>query len=292
MLDSGCWHLESSEQNPESNQFNQLRVYLFELNLCFMKNRLIKRTSIVMATVSLAILLSRCSDKCQVKTTYVYYQPVYSTSAEIKAATGLKVAQPLSTPGKIYLKDNNLFVNETGKGIHLYDNSNPASPKPLGFLDIPGNYDLAILGNTLYADSFVDLVLFDVSDLANIKEINRLEGFFKNYNSMGFYSDPVKGMVTSWEKTGTVTMQENDCSPSRLQNWGGELYAGGIAMPQRSNANFDVQGATLTNLSTGLSGSVSRFTITNNFLYAIDGSIMAVVDINNPSQPQRKTSQQ
>ncbi len=234
--------------------------------------------------------LTRCSDKCQVKSTYVYFQPVYSTMAEIKASTGLKSAQPLSSPGKIYLKDKNLWVNETGKGIHVFDNSNTASPKPLGFLNIPGNYDLAILGTTLYADSYVDLVVFDISDIANIKEVNRLEGFFKNYNSMGFYLDPIKGIVTSWEKTATVTIQENDCSPSRLQNWGGVMYETGIAFPQ-DYANSVATMAAPTNLSTGISGSTSRFTIANNFLYAIDGSSLTVVDVNNPTQPQRKTDQ-
>jgi hypothetical protein len=225
-----------------------------------------------------------------VKSTYVYFKPVYSTTAEIKAATGLKAATTLSSPGKIYLMGQNLFVNETGKGIHLFDNSNPTSPKPLGFLNIPGNYDLAILGNILYADSYVDLVMFDISDIANIKEVNRLEGFFKNYNSMGFYSDPVKGIVTTWEKTSTVSIQENECGPSLLQNWGGIFYDVGIAFPQ-SNASSASSAAMITNPSTGISGSMSRFTISKNFLYAIDGSTMAVVDINNPTQPQRKADQ-
>ena len=253
-------------------------------------NNLVKQTTFAIASVLFACALFRCSDKCQVKSTYVYFKPVYSTSAEIKAATGLKTATSLSSPGKIYLKDKSLFVNETGKGIHLFDNSNPSSPKPISFLNIPGNYDLAILGTTLYADSYVDLVLFDISDLATIKEVNRLEGFFKNYNSMGFYFDPVKGMVTSWEKTATVTIQENDCSPSRVLNWGGIYYEAGIAVPLVSSVNVSTVAAP-TNPSTGISGSMSRFTIARNFLYAIDGSVLAVVDVNNPTQPERKTDQ-
>ncbi|MBI3482463.1 MAG: hypothetical protein HY015_05735 [Bacteroidetes bacterium] len=219
------------------------------------------------------------------KRNYTYYEPVYSTTAEIKAATGLKIAQPLSSPGKIYLKDQNLFVNETGKGIHIFDNSNPASPKALSFLNIPGNYDLAILGNTLYTDSFMDLVLFDISDIANIKTVNRLEGFFKNYGAMGFYSDPVKGIATEWKKTSTVTIAENDCSQSALQSWGGIYYDVGVAMLNNSAP----VGAQLKSTSTtGIGGSMARFTITNNYLYAIDGSVLAVVDIKNPTDPQRK----
>ncbi len=239
---------------------------------------------------SLAVLISlafqQCSDKCNVKRNYTYYEPVYLTSAEIKAATGMIAARALSSPGKIYLKDQNLFVNETGKGIHIFNNSNPASPKALGFLNIPGNYDLAISGSILYADSFMDLVLFDISEIENIKTINRLEGFFKNHSAMGFYSDPVKGIVTEWKKTSTITISENDCSPSALQSWGGIYYNTGVAMLD----NAAPAGAQLKSVSTtGIGGSMARFTITNNYLYAIDGTVLAVVDINNPTDPNRKT---
>ncbi len=37
----------------------------------------------------------RCADKCQVKSKYDYYTPVYATSAEIKAAVGEK--QPVKS---------------------------------------------------------------------------------------------------------------------------------------------------------------------------------------------------
>ena len=169
----------------------------------------------------ISVALQQCSDKCQVKRTYTYYKPVYSTTDEIKAATGIRTAEALHALGKIYWKDNYLFVNEIGKGIHIYDNTNPSTPMALSFLNIPGNYDLAISGTTLYADSFVDLVLFDISDIANIKIINRQEGFFKNYSAMGFQIDAQKGIVTSWEQTSTITLDENDCSPTKLQAWGG-----------------------------------------------------------------------
>lgn len=254
-----------------------------------MKKLLSRRLAILTSGLVVAILcltLQHCSDKCQVKKTYTYYEPVYSTTDQIKAATGLRAAQPLYAPGKIYLKDQYLFVNETGKGIHIYDNSAPISPQALSFLNIPGNYDLAISGNILYADSFVDLVLFDISDITNIKIASRLDGFFKNYAAMGFYMSAEKGIVTSWEKKSTVTLDENDCSPSQLQSWGGMYYRDGIAMLY----NATPSGAQLKSTSeTGIAGSMSRFTISDNYLYAIDGSLLAVTDINNPVAPVRKS---
>lgn len=45
-----------------------------------------------------------CSDKCTVKHSYTYYEPVYQTTAQIKSATVVKSAQPIGQAGKIYFK--------------------------------------------------------------------------------------------------------------------------------------------------------------------------------------------
>jgi hypothetical protein len=237
--------------------------------------------------VPLFLVLSffNCSDKCKVTNTYVYYKPVYSTTAQIKSAVGLKAAQPIAEAGKIYLKDKILFINEVGKGIHIINNTDPSNPKPLSFLNIPGNYDLAILGNTLYADSFVDLVVFDVSDLSAIKEINRIERLFNHYNSYGFYSEPQLGTVTDWAMVKTVSVQEDDCKKN-LQYWGGFYFEDGIAMAQ--TASFSSKAAIAPTSSTGIGGSMSRFTIANNYLYALDSYFLDVVDLSTQTEPRAK----
>jgi hypothetical protein len=233
-----------------------------------------------------AFSLFNCSDKCEVTNTYVYYKPVYSTAAQIKAAVGFKAAQPIAEAGKIYFKDKTLFINEVGKGIHIINNTDPSNPKPLGFLNIPGNYDLAILGNTLYADSFVDLVALDISDLSVIKEINRIEKLFNHYNSYGFYSDPQLGTVTDWEMVKTVSIQEDDCKKN-AQPWGGFYYRGGIAMAE--DAAFSSKAAIAPTSSSGIGGSMARFTIANNYLYALDSYFLDVVDVSNQAQPTSKS---
>jgi hypothetical protein len=233
----------------------------------------------------LAFTFFNCSDKCKVTNTYVYYKPVYSTTAQIKAAVGLKDAQPIEEAGKIYFKDKILFVNEVGKGIHIINNTDPSNPKPLSFLNIPGNYDLAILGNTLYADSFVDLVAFDISDLSAIKEINRIEKLFNHYNSYGFYSDPQLGTVTDWEMVNTVSVQEDDCKKN-LQYWGGFYFEDGIAMAQTTS--FSSKAAIAPTSSTGIGGSMARFTIANNYLYALDSYFLDIVDVTTQTKPKSK----
>ena len=50
------------------------------------------------------------------------------------------------------------------KGIHILDNTTPANPKNVAFIDIPGNMDLAVKGDILYADLYTDLVTLDISN--------------------------------------------------------------------------------------------------------------------------------
>jgi hypothetical protein len=240
-------------------------------------------------TASLLFLLTiifsfdRCSDKCQVKNSYTYYTPVYSTPAEIKAAVGVKPAREIKNLGKIYVKDDILFVNEVGEGIHLFDNHDPSQPQALAFLNIPGNLDLAVQGNTLFADSYIDLVVFDITDVQHSKEVNRMEGLFVNYMSYGFGTDPQKGVVTSFKKE-NISVMQNECE-AQIQTWGGVFYQSGIAMP----AGAVPAAAPVVN-STGVGGSTARFTIVNHFLYGLDGSNLHVVDITSETQPLARQS--
>ncbi len=89
----------------------------------------------------------------------------------------MKAPQDVKNLGRIYVKDAFLFVNEIGEGIHIYDNHDPAQPSPSVSSPSPQSR-LAIQGNTLYADSYIDLVALDIGDIHHIKEVNRIEGLF------------------------------------------------------------------------------------------------------------------
>jgi len=233
-----------------------------------------------------AILILGCEDRCEVKTQYTYYEPVYSTTAEIRAAAGMRPSRNISRPGKIYIKDNLLLVGETGLGIHFIDNSNPQNPKQLSFLSVPGNNDMAILGNTLYADSYIDLVVFDISKMSSIKEVSRLEGFF-NVNQFYFYNDTAEAFVTDWIEKDNVTVHESECN-AQIQPWGGFYYEDGVG--------FAGGAATLKNLTiaprnySGIGGSMARFAINGDYLYALDISDLSIVDISVNQGPVDKGS--
>jgi hypothetical protein len=213
-------------------------------------------------------------------------KPVYSTSAEIKAAVGFDAPQEIHQAGKIYFYENFLFVNEIGKGIHLIDNQDPALPKPLGFLTIPGNLDLVIQNDLLYADSYIDLVVFDISNVDQIKEVNRIEGLFDAYNSLGFYSDPVKGIVTDWEKVEEMTVNRSACN-TQIQSWGGIYLEDGIGLTASAFSSFK-SNASLQSNTQGIGGSMARFTLSGNYLYALDGSNLDILSLKNGRTPEVK----
>ena len=247
------------------------------------------RISIFIFLILLGFSFTDCSDQCEETNYFVYYEPSYSTSAEIKAAVNVGEPIRLSNISRIYFKDGILYINESGKGIHIIDNKNPSSPMPLSFLNIPGNYDLAIRGNTLYADSYVDLVAFDISDLSKIKEINRIERLFNNYTTMGMMVSSDKGILTEWKKVEQVSVNKTECN-AIYQPWGGIFYDRGIAMLANSSQSFNAKTAFApTSVSqSGIGGSMARFTINGDFLYGLDGSNLDVVDVSQQSQPVAK----
>ena len=237
-----------------------------------------------------AFLFTDCADKCEETNHFVYYEPIYATWAEIKAAVSITEPKPLSEIGRIYFKDGVLFINEAGKGIHIIDNKNPANPTPLHFLNIPGNYDLAIRGNTLYADSYVDLVAFDISNLTKIREINRIEKLFNNYTTMGMMVSSERGILTEWKKVERVTVNETSCN-AMYQPWGGIYYEQGVAFLAGGDAqSFSAKASVSPSAGsqTGVGGSMARFTINGDFLYGLDGMNLDVVDVSNQAMPVAK----
>jgi hypothetical protein len=240
--------------------------------------------------LGLSVLLEGCSEKCQVTNEYVYYEPVYSTVQEIREGVHLLSPQAIHSVGKIYFKDGYLFLNEPGAGIHIIDDRNPSIPAPVRFLQIPGNYDMAIRDNTLYADSYVDLVAFDISNPSAVREVNRLESVFRNYTVLGYSIDPDCCVITSFEEKKQVSINESDCDNS-LQPWGGIMYDDGIAVRETMASTFNTKAAIApgSGSGSGVGGSLARFTILGDHLYLLDGSDLQTIDVSNEQNPEART---
>lgn len=234
--------------------------------------------------LGLSVLLESCSDKCEVRNEMVYYRPVYTTLTELRSGVESLPAQVIHSTGKIYIKDNWLFINEPGKGIHVVDNTDPASPDIEHFINIPGNYDFAINGNTLYADSYIDLVMIDLTSMDNIHEVNRLENVFSNYNSLGFGMDPARGLITEWVEEKEVKVYESECD-ANIESWGGVYYMEGIAVFASSDFNKSAAIAPGNGSGPGVGGSMARFTISGDYLFTLNGADVQTINISNSANP-------
>jgi hypothetical protein len=244
--------------------------------------------------LGLSVVLEGCTDKCEVTHEYTYYEPVYSTVAEIRAGVSILPPQNIQTTGKIYFKDGFMYVNEPGEGIHVINNQNPSNPLPVTFIKIPGNYDLAIKNNTLYADSFVDLVAFDVSQVSNIREVNRVEGVFRNYRVLNYNMDANCCVITSFEEKKQIQIDESDCHTADIQSWGGMMFEGGIAVRADMAGIFNAKAAIApgTGSGSGVGGSLARFTISGDHLYLLDGGDLQTVNVHEETNPVAKTRTQ
>jgi hypothetical protein len=106
-------------------------------------------------------------------------RPLYLAYTELRSAVKLK-ERDIENAGKIYLYKQYLLINEPNLGIHVYDNETKTNPIKLGFINIPGNIDIAMKDDHLYVDSFIDLVVIDFSEIDKslIRELNRKEDVF------------------------------------------------------------------------------------------------------------------
>jgi len=198
--------------------------------------------------------------------------------SELRLEVDVLPPQEKESLGKIYIYGQYLLLGDPGKGIHVYDNSDKTNPIAISFISIPGNVDMAVKGGKLYADSYFDLLVFDMATPASITLANRIENAFPLYNNQfGVWAEEDM-VVTAMEELEVVEVSTNcaDQSPGILF-----MSEDVIAMP--------TSGAISNNLSAapaiGIGGSMARFTIVGDYLYTIDDYLLHVFDIISPENP-------
>src|SRR5574339_1306179 len=120
-------------------------------------------SALMASSLALLFVFNSCvKDKCTQR--YSFWEPVYKTKDEARANIRNNPVREVERPGKIYIRGNYIFLNEIDRGIHIIDNSDRSAPKNIAFVDIPGNLDMAVKGNILYADFYTDLVAIDITN--------------------------------------------------------------------------------------------------------------------------------
>jgi hypothetical protein len=223
--------------------------------------------------------MAACRDDC--KTTYSYktYVPQYKLVAEVRDAVALTSPQVMQQVGKIYYRHPFIFVNELQKGIHIINNRDPRNPQKIAFINIPGNVDMAVKGDILYADNYIDLIAIDISNPSATKITKRIENVFEHNYS---YDIEGKSIITEWKEEIATTAGNGDCGltpmPVRWQFMDAR-FGGLISL----NNSADV--AKFVSNNPGIGGSMARFTIYDNYLYTVGHWDMQVFDISQPTEP-------
>lgn len=137
--------------------------------------------------------------------TGVGMKPIYVPFSELNDVRNLP-PQPIRQSGSIFLRDTLFFMLEQRRGIHLFSIADTLNPVALTFWKIPAVTGFTISGNRLFADSWRDLVTIDISNIYNIRVVDRQANTFEpllfppNYNGPFECVDESKGAVAGWEE--------------------------------------------------------------------------------------------
>ena len=183
------------------------------------------------------LTLTQCKKSPSAKYEMIQIPKVISLAEMRSLPVGITKAQTATKTGKIYIYNDYLFINEPNKGIHIYSNTNLNNPVNISFLQIPGNIDLAVHNNILYADSYIDLLAFDITAINNIKLVKRTPEVFKQF------------LIQYAKETKVLTYKDTL-----------------INTAANNNANKEVMFASTANSysSSGKGGSMARFTLLND----------------------------
>lgn len=229
-----------------------------------------------------ALFTSCLKDQCTETRTFVRWDPVYRTQAQLDLPVSVETPRDLKQPGIIYFYRNYILINEYQEGIHVIDNSDQKNPVNEAFIRIEGNEHFAVIHNQLQANKYNSLLTIDISDLHSPIEKSRIRNVFQE-----IWEDPTRGYLVGYRRSNeTMTL---DCSSPNFNslrwstgNDGGWFLAGAVRLEFLSSAAFDNAGS---NNGAGTGGSTARFTISANHLYTVSDFDLKVFDLANPSTP-------
>jgi len=211
-------------------------------------------------------LLTSCEYDAFQVLSYDVNEPVFISREQFRNSVKvLSQPQDLKTSGKIGFYKTYLYITEPGEGIHIINNTNPSNPQNVGFIQLMGNRDLIIRNQSLYADSYTDLVWFDLSNPAQPTLKGRLENIFPEAfpvidNEYDYdYSLCIEGIENDQVVVGWTLTERIDEIPYGADS--SEFRPSLIGKP-----------------SEGLK-AMARFALHDNYLYTVINNQMNIMDL-------------
>lgn len=153
-----------------------------------------KKIALFLAAISSILLISCNKDFSKVSVTYTKATAVYADLEEIRQMPLIGGSREITNPGKIFVSQNLLLIGEEGEGVHVIDNTDPANPQNIYFINIPGNKEFYVHDDHLYAESYYDMVKIDISTIQQPTLTSRVENAFSP-NSFNAAGEPLIGFT-------------------------------------------------------------------------------------------------
>jgi len=221
---------------------------------------------LLFSSIVIVFAFSSCSlDQCDQTITYTKMTALYGNLEELRIDDIVRPSKAIQRPGKIYVSEDLLIIGDSGSGIHIIDNSVPANPQPLHFLEVPGSTQLYVDGRYIYTNAYYDMLKIDISDLNAINIVKRMEEAF-DVRYFNFSDESLIGFNTE------IVTEEIGCDDN--------VWDGGTFF-------FDFEGTLLDNsaiptsfISNGSTiGTANRMAISGNDLFVINSSALFSFDI-------------
>nr|WP_298924531.1 hypothetical protein [uncultured Allomuricauda sp.] len=235
-----------------------------------------KKALLILSLATLIFVSCDSNDDNDGYADYLVARPLIMSKAEFANGVDIIAPRPIDESGKVYTYEDYIFINDKYQGVHVIDNSNPQQPQKVSFIKIPGNVDISVKDDFLYADSLMDLVVIDISDLNNLNTVNRLENVLYNNIFFPFEADIVEYDTYDYDTeilVGWETVTESRLTAEVEQNRGIGIFDD-VALNEASDGG------------TGQGGSLARFKIVDDYLYAVDSHNINVFDISDLENPE------
>ncbi len=235
-------------------------------------------------------------DSCTRSVNFTRIEPIFENMEAVRnTAIILEPPKPIQNPGRVVSYGSQLLINEKGKGIHLIDNSDPVNPFMSSFLAIPGNYNFAVNNGVLYANSYVDLLVFELNvmgpstmpDQTASFPTTRLQQVFNAF----WENDASNEVAFSYQSVPVTEVLDCSAYGEYASSDNGQLVeiaerqvfkGNDLAIVNSVDSTFTTGG-----LSHGLSdAAIAQFTILDGKLYALNQENLRVFDLTNPLQPE------
>jgi hypothetical protein len=230
----------------------------------------VKYMLIVLATS----LLYACTPSTENTEKYSVNEPIFMDATEFRNSIAItQDIHPITSYGKISFYKGYLFVSEPQKGIHIINNTDAKNPQVVGYIELLGNADIAIKNDMLYADSYIDLVWFDITNPATPVFVGRLENVFEQ--ALPPLEDPSFGIdgLMVWDRPSDKVIVGWTIA-SRTVKISNSIFSGFPWWPSSDPTPIMAEKS-----SNGINGSMSRFSLHDDYLYSVINNNMSIINL-------------